>query len=114
MMRMLMGIMGAAMNDDEKIRLIQKCGNDIALIADSVGLDKAMELATIFQGDRVSFPKHIVNELRNSAIRKEYEELRATQWQTMKVFTIKFLASKYDMSTRTIERIINKADEISD
>ncbi len=102
------------MNDDEKYRLIQKCGNDIALIADAIGLDKAMELATIFQGDRVSFPKHIVNEIRNSAIRQEYEELKKAQWQTMKVSVIKFLASKHGISTRTVERIINQAEEITD
>ena len=102
------------MTDEEKYRLVQRCGADITLIAEKIGLDKAMELATIFQGDRVSFPKHICNSIRNSAIRQEYADIQTRSFRTMKISIIKFLAGKYGLATRTIERIINQTDEISD
>jgi len=102
------------MNDSEKYRLIQKCGGDMALIAETVGLDKAFELATIFQGDRIAFPKHICNSIRNSAIRQEYADMQQSQIQALKVSTISFLAGKYGLATRTIERIINQTEELSD
>lgn len=101
------------MNDDEKYMLIEKCGCDMALIADIVGIDKTIELATIFQGDRVSFPKRVSSIMRNNAIQQEYAKMQQTSSLATKA-TIKFLAGKYGLATRTIERIINQTEKLPD
>lgn len=67
-------------------------------IAGVIGVENTVKLAAMFQGTPLYFPKfdNVINEIRNSRIRSEYEQGA----------TYKELAIKYDLTERWVYEII--------
>ncbi len=67
-------------------------------IADVIGVDQTMQLAQVFSGSSVYFPKldRSLLEVRNAAIRRDFDGAN-----------IKLLARRWGLSARHVRHIVN-------
>lgn len=89
------GVIGMAEKETELLNTVYK------EIADSLGMDTAMDIYKIFKGQQITFPVRFFNPARiQRIIIQEYDGTN-----------IKSLATKYNYSEKTVRRIIRDSVE---